>query len=124
MKEDSEINKSVPGTMKVDFNNARKQAMRYYDRLVEKLNYAVIKEGGRYGKPNGAMHDLVDLHGYVLIDSEDIRELLDDLRGVIGGIAMTYQPGEEDFKDVYSEVYSDEEDRMEIFYDPEIEEEK
>jgi hypothetical protein len=116
--------KSVPGTMKVNFNNARKQAMRYYDRLVEKLNYAVIKEEGQYGKPNGATHGSVDLRGYVLIDSDEIRGLLDDLRGVIGGIAMTYQPDEEDFKDVYSEMYPKEDDRMKIFYDPEMEEEE
>jgi hypothetical protein len=116
--------KTPSGTMKVDFNNSRKQAMRYYDSLVSRLNYAVIKKDDVYGRPNGATHDYVNLKGYVLIDSDEIREVLDDLRSVIGGIAMTYQQGEEDFKDVFSEVYPKEEDGMKIFYDPEIEEEE
>lgn len=121
---ETEKEKSVPGTMKVDFNNARKRAMALYDKLVIELNYAVIKKDGVYGYANGATHDTVDLKRYVIIDSNDIRNTLDDLRNVIGGIGMTFETNREDFKDVFSELYPGEDDHMEIFYDPEMEEEQ
>jgi hypothetical protein len=89
--------------MEINFNNVRKQAIYSYERLVEKLNSSLIKEQ-QWAKPNDVKWE-VDITGYVLVDAEDIQECVDDLRRLIGAIAMTYEPDDEKFKDVYSEVY-------------------
>ena len=87
--------------MKVNFNNLRKQAIYSHDRLVQKLNSA-------------------NENGTITIDAETIQREMDDLRSMIGSIAMTYEDNNEDFKDVYSEVFpEDKDERMKSFNDQE-----
>jgi len=69
--------------MKVDFNNVRRQACFAYDRLCQTLNNAV--------QPDGSLD----------LSAEAIQEDMDDLRMTIGTIAMCYEEGDEDVKDVY-----------------------
>lgn len=73
--------------MKINFNNVRRQACFAYDRLVNKLNTAKEYEG------------------YILVDPSWIQKDLDELRQLIGSIAMTYEEGNDEFKDVYEEEY-------------------
>lgn len=73
--------------MKIDFNNVRRQACIAFDGLINELNAAKEYEG------------------YMLIDPNDIEEKLSDLRGTLAAIASSYEEGEEDVKDVYSEMY-------------------
>lgn len=93
--------------MKVNFNNLRKQAMFSYERLCDKLNYAIIKNDEQHAQPNGSDYS-TNLKGYVLIDTEEIQKEMDSLRSLIGSIAMTYEDNNEDFKDVYEEVFPEE----------------
>lgn len=70
--------------MKVDFNNVRLQALHAYDKLVERLNNSQSYEG------------------HMLVDPNMIEEPLNDLRMMIGTIAMSYDPdGDEELKNVY-----------------------
>lgn len=88
------INSKAMAGMSIDFNNVRRQAMVAYDKLCHNLN----------SETRG---------GTVEIDVRDIQEHMDDLRTLIGAIAMTYEDGNNDFKDVYSERYPiDSEKRM------------
>lgn len=73
--------------MKIDFNNVRRQACFAYDNLVKELN-----ESDPY-------------EGYILVDPERIQKSLNDLRMTIDAIAMSYEEGDPDIKDVYSEIY-------------------
>jgi|ERR1044071_6822898 hypothetical protein len=92
--------------MKVNFNNVRKQALYRYDDLVNKLNAAIIRNDDQYAKPNDIFHGCdVNLRGYVVIDAEDIQDTLNDLRMMLCTIASCYEEGNEDMKDVFSEVY-------------------
>lgn len=85
--------------MTVDFNNLRRQALYRYDGLVEKLN------------------DSVDKDGKISIYTEEIQEEMDDLRMLIGTIACCSYENDNEFKDVYSEVYPNENDSMNVFND-------
>lgn len=76
--------------MSVNFNNLRKQAVYSYDRLVDKLNESISEDD--WGRK------------MVQIDPEDIQEDLDDLRRLILSIAMVYEDGNPDFKDVSEEI--------------------
>lgn len=101
--------------MTVNFNNVRKQAIYSYEKLVEKLNHAIIKDD-QYAKPNDVYHNQdVNIKGYVLVDADDIQNCIDDLRSLIGTIAMTYKEGEEEFKDVFTEVYLEDNQSMPCF---------
>lgn len=102
--------------MNIDFNNVRKQAIYRHDELVKKLNDAIIKED-QWAKPNDVIHGHdININGYVLIDSENLNKVLNDLRMIIGTIAMTYDEDSLDFSNVYEEVFPDGSDkRMEIF---------
>lgn len=73
--------------MKINFNNARRQACIAYDKLVNELSESDTYEG------------------YLLVDPESLEERLNDLRMMIGSVAMTFEEGNEDFKDVYQELY-------------------
>jgi hypothetical protein len=103
--------------MKVNFNNLRKQAIYAYDRLAEQLNAATIKKDD--------YSEWVDDYGHItkgtiIIEAEDIQRNMDDLRMLIGSIAMVYQEGDEEVKDVYSEVFPEDSDtRMVCFNDEE-----
>ena len=74
--------------MTVNFNNLRKQAVFSYDRLVKKLNQKIED-------------------GNITIPVEDIQEELDDLRMQLMSIAMVYEEGNEDFKDLSDELPDD-----------------
>lgn len=88
--------------MKVNFNNLRKQAIYACDRITEKLNRAIDKEGT------------------ITIEAEDIQKEMDDLRMLIGSVACVFEENNEEFKDVYSEVFpEDKEGRMKCFNDEE-----
>ena len=92
--------------MKVNFNNVRKQALYRYDALVTKLNAAIIKDDDQWCRPNDVHHGHdINLKGYVCIDAEDIQETLNDLRMMLGTIASCYEEGNDDMKDMFSEVY-------------------
>lgn len=107
--------------MNVNFNNLRKQAVYAMDSLTEKLNQSIIKTNNEYAKPNGCDWD-VNLKGFVLIDAEDIQKQMDTLRSMIGSIAMCYEPNDEDFADVYAEIFPEEKDeRMKCFNEEEEE---
>jgi hypothetical protein len=93
--------------MTVNFNNVRKQAIYAYDRLTQKLNDAIIKNDEQYAEPNDFDRS-VNLKGFVLIDAEDIQKDMESLRQMIGTIAMSYEEGDEEFKDVYSEIFPEE----------------
>lgn len=106
--------------MKVNFNNLRKQAMFSYERLCDKLNYAIIKNDDQYAEPNG-MDRSVNLKGYVLVDAEEIQKDMESLRSLIGSIAMTYEEGNEDFKDVYEEAFPEKEEKRLPYFNDEKE---
>ena len=107
--------------MKINFNNVRKQAMFSYDRLCERLNSHIRKEGqetlwlddfGRIEK------------GTIVIDAESLQNEMENLRSLIGSIACTFEPENEDFKDVYEEAYPLSQDkRMVCFNEPPEEDE-
>lgn len=86
--------------MGIDFNNVRRQACIAYDKLVDKLN------------------ESQDYEGYKLVDPNEIYEDMNDLRMMIGSIAMTYEEGDDKFRDVYSELYPEGE-QMKILNTPE-----
>lgn len=103
--------------MEVNFNNLRTQAIHSYDSLCKKLNEAILKEGCDTAFLDG--FGLIR-EGVIVIDAEDIQKSMDSLRMLIGSIAMVYEPGDEKFKDVYSEVFPENEDtRMQSFNDTE-----
>ncbi len=112
------------GAMNVDFNNLRKQAIYAYDSLVGKLNHAILNDTEpQYALPNDCSHNTpMNLNGYVLIDAEDIQKPIDELRSLISAIASVYEPGDEKFKDVYSEVFPEESGDKMFVFNEEIEE--
>lgn len=107
--------------MKVNFNNVRKQALYRYDDLVEKLNAAIIKRDDQYAMPNDVFHGHeINIKGYVLIDAEEIEEPLQSLRMLLGTIASCYEDGNDEMKDVFSEVYpEDSDEEMALFNEQE-----
>jgi hypothetical protein len=99
--------------MKVNFNNLRKQALYRHDGLVKSLNEAIIKNDDQYATPNDAYHGHpVNLKGYVVIEAETIQELMNDLRMLIGTIASCYEEGNDEYKDVFSEVYPESSEKV------------
>ena len=80
--------------MKVNFNNLRKKTCFAYDSLANKLNNA-IKESEKecYEKRT------------LIIDCEDIQSEMDDLKQLIGSIAMCYNEDDPDMKDIFEEIY-------------------
>ena len=103
--------------MTVNFNNLRKQAVYAYESLCEKLNYAILTET-QFARSNAVHHGQeVDIKGNILIDAEDIQKDMDNLRSMIGSIAMTYEEGNESFQDVYQQIFPDEDQSMKLFND-------
>lgn len=101
--------------MRVDFNNLRRQALHRYDALVDKLNSAIITDS-QWAKPNDVHHGQeINIQGYVLIDADDIQEEMDDLRMLIGAVAATHCCDDEDFKDIFSEVYPEDGAGLKLF---------
>ena len=90
--------------MNVDFNNLRTQLAYSCDDLIKKLNGAILKDS-QYAKPNDVWHNQeVDIKNYVLIDVDDIQRTMDNLRGEIASVCLTYEKNNEGFKDVFGEV--------------------
>lgn len=107
--------------MKVNFNNLRKQAIYACDALTDKLNSAIIRNEDEYAKPNGYDYTQ-NLKGYVLVDAEYIQKQMDSLRQMVGAIAMVHEEDNEDFKDVYEEVFPTREEGGMKYFNNEVEE--
>jgi hypothetical protein len=86
--------------MNVNFNNLRKQACYSHDRLVQTLNANIYKGDEYIHMPNGNYRNLADC---VIVDAEDIKKELDELRQLIATIASCYEPDDEKFAMVYPE---------------------
>lgn len=108
--------------MEINFNSVRKQALQAYEKLAYRLNEGVITNDEQYAQPNDATHGMVNLKGYVLVDANDIRDTMSDLRMMLCAIASTYEPGDDDFKDVYSEVYPEGSGKRMTSFNVEVEE--
>jgi hypothetical protein len=77
--------------MKVNFNNARLQAIYAYNRLCKVLNTNI-------GKSNG--------EGMVVVAADEIQEHMDDLHNTLVTIGCTYDEGNEGFKCVLTDDVS------------------
>lgn len=108
--------------MTVNFNNLRKQAIYAYDRLTQKLNDAIIKNDEQYAEPNDESYQ--NIKGYVLINAEEIQKDMDSLRQMIGSIAMTYIEGDNEFKDVFQELFPEEHEGLKHFNEENDEDEE
>ena len=102
--------------MKVNFNNLRRQAVNKYNALCDKLNHAKIKD---------KQHIFIEGYGWlqegdIVIGCEEIQSEMEDLRQLIGSIAMTYQDDKE-FADVYSEMYPEDSEKRMSEFNPEAE---
>lgn len=89
----------------INFNNVRRNACIAYDKLVNELNACKEHEG------------------YMLVDPHDIQDKMDSLRQMIGAIAMTYEEDNENFKDVFEELYPESEGKSMHTFDWNSEEE-
>jgi hypothetical protein len=87
--------------MKVDFNNARLQAIFAYNRLCKILNNNI-------GKSNG--------DGMVVVDADEIQEHMDDLHNTLATIGCSYEDDNDDFKCVLTD------DISMLTFNPELEE--
>lgn len=105
--------------MKVNFNNLRKQSVYAYEKLVKELNASIVRDD-QWAKPNCIHHNQqVNIKGYVLVDAEAIQKHLHSLRTMIGAIAATSMEDEDEFKDVYQEIYPKEGETMPCFNEEE-----
>ena len=73
--------------MEVNFNNLRKKTCVAFDRLTRKLNSAINE------------------NEYVEIEAVQIQAQMDELKQLIGSIAMCYNPNDPEMKDVFDELY-------------------
>lgn len=80
--------------MKINFNGVRKNACLTHDKLVRALNKCKTYED------------------YILVDPNILTHYLGDLRSLLCVIASTYVEGDDDFKDVFSELYMEGSDKM------------
>ena len=74
--------KVLSAKMAIDFNHVRERLCIDYNRLVRKLNESRV-----HGK-------------YIELACYEIDDLMVDIRQYIATIAMTFEEGREDFKDV------------------------
>lgn len=109
--------------MKVNFNNVRKQALYRYDALAGILNRSIIRGDDEWARPNDVCHGQpINLKGYVVIDAEDLDDIMNDLRMLIGTIASCYEEGNDDHADVFSEVYPEGTEKAMAVFNPEVDE--
>lgn len=73
--------------MEVNFNNLRKKTCIAYDRLGRKLNSSINEDG------------------CVEVPAEEIQAQMDDLKQLIGSIAMCYNKDDPNMIDVFEETY-------------------
>lgn len=90
--------------MQVDFNNLRKMVLRTHDDLVRVLN-----------------RNLAADRLSVTVDVSEISGILNELRSLIGIIAMCHDKQNPDMAEVYSEFYPD--GACLAVFNPEVEEE-
>ena len=83
--------------MEVNFNNLRKKTCYAYDRLANKLNNAIKEYEKEYSEK-----------GTLMIDCDEIQREMDELKQLIGSMAMCYNENDPDMKDVFEEIYPDE----------------
>jgi len=95
--------------MEVNFNNLRKKTCVAFDRLTSKLNNELKSYEKEYGDK-----------GFILIHVDDIQKEMDELKQLIGSIAMCYNPNDEDMKDVFEELYPD--DKSMFDFNPDADE--
>ena len=81
--------------MKINFNAIRKNACLTHDKLVRALNKCKNHEG------------------YILVDPNILTNYLGDLRTLLCSIASTYIEGDDEFKDVFNELYPEPDGKME-----------
>jgi len=94
--------------MEVNFNNLRKRTCFAYDRLATKLNNAIKDYEKEYCDK-----------GILIIDCNEIQHEMDELQQLIGSIAMCYNENEPDMKDVFEEIYPNENHMVD--FNPEVE---
>ena len=80
--------------MKVNFNAVRRNACLTHDKLVRSLNKCKNHEG------------------YILVDPSILKNYLGDLRSFLCTIASVYIEGDDDFKDVFNELYPESEGKV------------
>ena len=95
--------------MKVNFNNLRKKACFAYDRLANKLNNAINEYESEYSESDK-----------LIIDCDEIQGEMDELKQLIGSIAMCYKEDDSDMMDVFEEIYTD--DKMMVDFNPDSDE--
>lgn len=98
--------------MEVNFNNLRAQACYAYDRLCNRLNAAIRdKDDNVFFEGYGWIRK-----GEIIINPDHIQQDMESLRSLIGSIAMVFEEGREDFKDVYPQqpmaIFNPEEDEI------------
>lgn len=84
--------------MNVDFNNLRKQACHAYDKLCDMLNASMVVNETTFVEGYGWTSK-----GDIILNPDHIQEEMESLRSLIGSIAMVYEEGNEEFKEVYPE---------------------
>ena len=87
--------------MEVNFNNLRTKTCIAYDRLARKLNSSINEDG------------------CVEVPAEEIQDQMDDLKQLIGSIAMCYNKDDPDMIDVFEEIYKG--DKSMIDFNPDEE---
>ncbi len=92
--------------MEVNFNNLRKKTCFAYDRLAKLLNSAIDSYEKEYGNRDS-----------LIIDVDQIEQEMEQLKQLIGSIAMCYNEYDPDMKDVFSEIYPGE--KVMIDFNPE-----
>ncbi len=86
--------------MEVNFNNMRKQAVYAMDDLIKRLNESINRDD-EYATVNGRHQTVKD---HVVVDVEDIQKSVDELRSLIMTMTCIYEPGDDNFKNLYDEV--------------------
>lgn len=92
--------------MKVDFDGLRKQTAFAMDDLIKELNAGLMpdRDYSMHTDPDNPEGKLKEWKGNVLIDSEDIQKVIDELRHNIVILCCCYKPGEDGYSEVWTEV--------------------
>ena len=89
--------------MKVNFNNLRAQAAYALDNLTRELNAGILKQP-EHVLEIGENGNNKWIKGNVLIDADDIRQYMKELRSLILTINAVYEPNDEEFKDMSQDI--------------------
>ena len=89
--------------MKVNFNNLRTQAAYALDNLTKELNAGILKQSEHvYEEDENGQEKWIK--GNVLVDADDIRAHMIELRSLILTINAVYEPNDEEFRDMSQEI--------------------